>query len=76
MKVTELNRDQLYELKTLYLTEMQNNGELEKFTGFSSISWGMFIDVDDFISDNKMYDHYANTEFVDDDFSCSACMVG
>ena len=65
MTVYDLNRDQLTEVKQRMLMEQYDlRGETP--------SYGELADVDDLISDEEVYAEYAGTEFVPDDFFCSA----
>ena len=57
MKVKELNRQQLDELKQSYVTECENNP-----------SWGDLIDAPSNISDETIFEHYAGINFVAEDF--------
>lgn len=58
MKVTELNRDQLIQLKQSYLTEKQD-----------SVSWGELAEADELVTDDEIFKEYAGINFVEDDFS-------
>ena len=62
MTVYDLNRDQLIELKQNYYSETYNNNP----------SYDELADVDNLVSDQEIYDEYAGTDFVPDDFFCSA----
>ena len=65
MTVYDLNRDQLTEVKQRMLMEQYDQlGETP--------SYGELADVDDLISDEEVYAEYAGTDFVPDDFFCSA----
>lgn len=65
MTVYDLNRDQLVELKQNYLTEnMEEQGY--------GVSYDVLADADNIISDERIYEIYAGTEFSPDDFFCSA----
>lgn len=65
MTVYDLNREQLIELKQAYLTQQYDErGE--------SPSWGELASADEIISDDEIYEAYAGTDFVNDDFFCSA----
>lgn len=64
MEVTALTRDQLVELKGNYLDERMDGGA----------SWGEIADADEIISDAEIFEAYAGTDFVNDDFSCTAGM--
>lgn len=65
MNVHELTKDQLEELKGNYLTEkMDAAGEWP--------SWGELAAADELVSDEEVFEHYDGTDFVNDDFSCTA----
>ena len=65
MTVYDLNREQLTELKQSYYTQLlDERGE--------SPSYGELADIDDYVSDEEIFDAYAGTDFVPDDFFCSA----
>lgn len=64
MKVTELNRDQLIELKQTLLTD-RNNAQGE------GTSYGELAEADSLISDEEVYEGYADIDFSEDDFACS-----
>lgn len=60
MTVHELSRDQLIELKQHMLCEQ------------GSPSYGELADADELISDEKVFEEYCDTDFVEDDFFCTA----
>lgn len=62
MDVTELNRDQLIELKLSYLEEVIGEEP----------SWYDLALVDDIVSDDYVFEKESGTNFVVDDFFCSA----
>lgn len=62
MKVYDLNRDQLIELKQHYYIENVNENP----------SYGELADVDNLVSDKEVYDEYANMDFVQEDFASSS----
>ncbi len=59
MHVTELNRDELDELKQTYASERNNN-----------ISYGELMDALD-IPDDVIFECYDGIEFTEDDFFCN-----
>lgn len=65
MKVKELNRDQLIELKGKYLDnkiyEEENRGA----------SYGELAQADTLVTDKEIFEEYAGTDFVNDDFACT-----
>ena len=62
MKVTELNREQLTELKQHYYCNVLEN---------TNASWGDLANIDNLVSDNEIFNFYENTDFVKDDFFSS-----
>ena len=61
MSVYELNRDQLISLKQSMVMERCNErGE--------DASYGELADADETISDNEVFEEYAGTNFVEEDF--------
>jgi len=64
MTVQELDRDQLIELKQMYLTEKKSEvGEGD--------SWEEIAAVDDLITDKEIFERYGGYTFGNDDFFCS-----
>ena len=61
MKVTELNREEMTEVKERFIM-----GDLQL-----PISQGELINIDDIVTDELMYLVYADTEFVEEDFFCN-----
>lgn len=61
MKVTELSRDQLVELKQNYLCHVLKNGQ---DVAYSEIAGNV-----SHVSDAEVFDYYAGVEFSEDDFS-------
>lgn len=57
MKVTELSRDQLVELKQHYLCDTSYH-----------VYTSELADADNIISDEEIFEEYADTEFTEDDF--------
>ena len=62
MTVYELNRDQLEELKQRYYMDHVNEKP----------SYGELAEIDNLVSDEEVYEEYAGTDFVMDDFFCTA----
>ena len=62
MKVQELNKEQLQQLKVRYLDEL-----LQEEEGHN-ISYGEIANIDDIVSDKIMFDLYEHIEFVEEDF--------
>ena len=63
MSVYELNRDQIVSLKQAMVTaRCYEKGE--------DASYGELADADETISDEEVFEEYAGTNFVEDDFLC------
>lgn len=62
--LSELSNEQLFELKQNYLCNVKCENH--------SVSWGMISSADDLVSYKELEEYYGTTQFVDDDFSCSA----
>ena len=62
MKVTDLNRSQLEQLKSDYLIMLADRGER------AEPSWGEILNADDIVPDDVIFTEYADTEFVEEDF--------
>lgn len=60
LNITDLNRDQLIELKQAMYTE--NNED---------VSWEELANVDELVSDIDVFERYSGVSFTKDDFSCS-----
>lgn len=69
MTVYDLNRDQLIELKQGYLEEYLRHYADPINDG---IGWAALINADEVVSDDVIFEVYAETVFTDDDFFCSA----
>ena len=57
MKVNELGRTQLIELKERYYISKNEN-----------VSYGELADIDNIITDKEIFEQYEGIEFVEDDF--------
>ena len=57
MKVKELTRSQLVELKERYYTERNEN-----------VSYGELANIDNIVTDNEIFEEYQNVDFVEEDF--------
>lgn len=66
MDVRQLNRDQLTELK-----ERMVSDEIYESEGRCA-SCGELADAGKSVPDEKVFERYAETEFVNDDFFCTA----
>lgn len=61
MKVEELTREQLTELKQNYYCNVLDN----------NASYGELADIDNLVSDKEVFEYYNGTIFVEEDFFCS-----
>lgn len=71
MTVKELNRDQLHELKQAYYSELVNEGTFAEVMGvnINEPSYEMIASIDEYVSDEFIYEHYDRYSFTEDDFS-------
>ena len=67
MKVRELNRDQLVQLKQRYLTDWYDTLPVP-----STPSMQELADADSLVEDELVFDYFEGTDFVPEDFSCSS----
>lgn len=69
MTVHELNRDELRELKENYLCEIMDkrNGETPSYYELAN--------ADELVTDEEIFNFYAGTYFVKDDFVCNLMQV-
>ena len=65
MKVTELTRDQLVELKERYLVDWYDR--LGRYP-----SWEELATADSVVADYAIFDYFDGIEFVPEDFICSS----
>ena len=69
MKITELNREQLQEVKCFwydnYLAETKNEG----------ISLEELANIDNYVTDEKIFEVFEGYEFVEDDFVGTASLI-
>lgn len=61
MKVTELNREQLNELK-------QSLATLIKYEQGQDVSYEELVNATEIISDKEVFEYYEDIEFTEDDF--------
>ena len=66
MKVTELSRDELIELKQRYLMEQREEAHEEE------PSYGELAIVDELISDDEIFAEFDYIDFEKDDFFCNS----
>ena len=65
MAVRELTREQLEELKSQYY-----DSRIYEQEGRSA-SYDELADADDLVTDEEIFNEYAGTDFVEDDFFCT-----
>jgi hypothetical protein len=73
MEVTELNREQLTELKCNYYTELVNEGTFAEVIGrnYDEPSYEDLAEVNKIIPDKFIFEHYEGMNFSNDDFFCT-----
>ena len=65
MRVTELSRDELTELKTRHYSDLlDQRGETP--------SYGELSAIDELVTDEEVYEAYEDVDFVKDDFFCNS----
>ena len=69
MKVTELTRDELTELKQRYLMEKRDEEHEDE------PSYGELAAIDELVSDDEVYAEYDYIDFVKDDFFCNSEVI-
>ena len=76
MDVRDLSREQLVELKQNYMTELVNEGTFAEVMNreYDEPSYGDLAEADELISDDFIFEHYADISFVPDDFFCTAAV--
>lgn len=62
MTVRELNKDQMNELKCRYYSEKTDE----------DLSYSEMLDIDKIVSDEEVFNEYADTYFSEDDFACNS----
>ena len=67
MKVTELNRDQLVQLKQRYLTDWYDS-----LPEPGSPSMGELLTADLLVEDETIFDYFDGIDFVEEDFTCGS----
>ena len=65
MKVQDLTRDQLVQVKQNWLVWLANEGLIE------DPSWDDLANADSIVSDDEIFAECEGVEFVPDDFACS-----
>lgn len=60
MKVTELNREQLIQLKLAYMAQLSD---------YDEPGWGDLAMADELVPDDVIFDNYKGTDFTEEDFT-------
>lgn len=70
MNVYDLTRDQLAELKANYLCRLADEGTFAEMLGvdYNEPSWGDLANADEIVPDDVIFEEYAATDFVEEDF--------
>jgi len=70
MNVTELNREQLTELKKYYYSELVNEGTFAEVVGrdYKEPSYDDLVNVDEIVTDDVIFDRYGDMQFSQEDF--------
>ena len=70
MKVTDLTREQLIQLKQRYLTILADEGSFAEVVGrdYDEPSYGDLADADEMVPDEVVFRQWENTNFVEEDF--------
>lgn len=73
MRVTELSREQLIELKGNYMIQLVNEGTFAEVMnrGYDEPDWDDMANADSYVSDNVIFEHYDDIDFSKDDFFCT-----
>lgn len=70
MKVTELNREQLTQLKQRYLGILADEGTFAEVldVDYDEPSYSDLANADEIVPDDVIFDHYEGSNFVEEDF--------
>ena len=73
MLVTDLNRDQLTELKSNYLVQLADEGRFAEVGGvdYDYPDWDDMAHADEIVPDDVIFRQYEGIDFVPDDFFCT-----
>lgn len=73
MKVRELSREQMHELKEAYLTKLADEGTFAEVldVDYDEPSCGDLANADDIVPDDVIFREYDGIDFVEDDFFCT-----
>lgn len=70
MKVTELNREQLIQLKQRYLTELADEGTFAEIldVDYDEPSYSDLANADEIVPDDVVFRNWEGVNFVEEDF--------
>lgn len=70
MKVTELNREQLIQLKQRWLIQKADDGEYAEVmdVDYDEPSYGDLANADELVADSTVFEYWEGVEFVEEDF--------
>ena len=73
MLVSELNREQLDELKRNYYSQLVNEGSFAEVMNvdIDEPSYEMLMNVNEYVSDEVIMENYDGITFTEEDFFCS-----
>jgi hypothetical protein len=73
MTVSELNREQLNELKRNYYSQLVNEGCFAEVMNvdIDEPSYEMLEKINEYVSDEFIFENYDGITFTEDDFFCS-----
>lgn len=71
MNVHDLTREQISQLKANYLCRLADEGTFAEILGvdYDEPSWGDLANADTIVPDDVIFEEYADTFFVDEDFA-------
>lgn len=70
MTVTDLNREQLVHLKTMYMGQLADEGLFAEMfqVDYDEPSYSDLANADELVPDDVIFDHYEGCDFVEEDF--------
>lgn len=73
MDVRDLSKEQMLELKQMYLTQLADEGSYAEVldVDHNEPSYYDLANADDIVPDDVIFRNYEGVDFVDDDFFCS-----
>lgn len=68
MYVSELNKEQLSQLKSQYLVQLDNEGLLEEVAEIDAISYDVLVNINNIVPDDDILQYYDDVWFEEGDF--------